>query len=234
MERVQQRQIVEALILASPEPVPVSRVAEIVPRADAKRVGELVRELNGEYAESGRAFEIWEVAGGLQIRTRADLAPYVKQLKAASPARLSRAALETLAVVAYRQPVTRAEVEKVRGVDAGPVLRSLLERRLLRIAGHRDVPGRPMIYATTRRFLEVFGLRSLRDLPALPDLDQAALALRDREDESQGGSEEAEPAWDADGEGTDEEAVSSEADELEERAETRDDRSRAGPGGAAS
>ena len=102
----------------------------------------------------------------------------MQRLEQERPARLSRAALETLAVVAYRQPVTRAEIEHVRGVDCGPVLRSLLERHLVRIAGHRDVPGRPMLYGTTRRFLEVFGLASLEDLPSLRDLDELVRAAR--------------------------------------------------------
>ena len=100
----------------------------------------------------------------------------MQRLEQERPARLSRAALETLAVIAYRQPVTRAEIEHVRGVDCGPVLRSLLERHLVRIAGHRDVPGRPMLYGTTRRFLEVFGLASLEDLPSLRELDELVRA----------------------------------------------------------
>ena len=174
MDRSKQRQIVEALVLASPEPIPATRVAEILPRGSRKRVAELVAELNAEYEEGGRAFEIWEVAGGFQMRTRPDFAASVKPLHRSSALRLSRPALETLALVAYRQPVTRAEIENVRGVDCGAVLRSLFERKLVRIAGHRDVPGRPMLYATSRRFLEVFGLDSLEDLPTLRDLEEMA------------------------------------------------------------
>jgi segregation and condensation protein B len=117
------------------------------------------------------------VAGGYQLRTLPAYAPYVQAAQPERPLRLSQAALETLAVVAYRQPVTRAEVEHVRGVDAGAVLRSLLERRLLRIAGHREVPGRPLLYATSRRFLEVFGLARIEDLPTLRDLAELAPSL---------------------------------------------------------
>ena len=174
MERSERKQIIEALILAAPEPIAAARLAEIVPRATPSLVRELVAELNADYEASERAFEIWEVAGGYQIRTRPDYAPWVKQLHRLRPVRLSPAALETLAIVAYRQPVTRAEVEHVRGVDAGATLRSLLERKLLRIAGHREVPGRPMLYATSKRFLEVFGFESLRDLPTLRDLEEIA------------------------------------------------------------
>ncbi len=174
MERSEQRRIVEALVLASPEPVTAARLAAVVPDATPALARELVAELNRDYTEQGRAFEIVEVAGGYQLRTRIDLAGYVRELQPRRAVRLSRASLETLAVIAYKQPVTRAEIEHVRGVDAGAVLRSLLERDLVRIAGHREIPGRPMLYATTRRFLEVFGLASLEDLPTLRDLAELA------------------------------------------------------------
>jgi segregation and condensation protein B len=172
MDRDGKRRLVEALILASPEPISAARLAELVPHGKPGMVTELVNELNAEYARHDRAFEIWEVAGGFQLRTRPDLAPYVQQMHEQRPVRLSRAALETLAIVAYRQPVTRAEIEHVRGVDVGPILRGLLDRKLVRIAGHRDVPGRPILYGTSRRFLEVFGLPSLKDLPTLRDLEE--------------------------------------------------------------
>ena len=170
MDRVEQRRSAEALILASPEPVSAARLAELVPGCTPARAREIVEELNAEYLEQGRSFAIVGVAGGYQIRTLPEFADLVQQLQPRRPLRLSRAALETLAIVAYRQPVTRGEVEHVRGVDAGAVIKSLLERRLLRIAGHREVPGRPLLYATSRRFLEVFGLESLDDLPTLREV----------------------------------------------------------------
>ncbi len=195
MEPVEKKRIVEALILAAPEPITAAKLAEIVPRATPAKVRELIESLNKDYASQDRAFEIWEVAGGYQLRTRPELARYVQQLHAMRPTRLSTAALETLAVVAYRQPLTRAEIEHVRGVDVGATVRGLVERKLVRIAGHREVPGRPMLYATGKRFLEVFGLKSLEDLPTLRDLEElggdemlAALA---------GGSEGAAEAADA-------------------------------------
>jgi len=172
MDRKRQKQLVEALIVAAPEPLAPRRIAEVVPQLAAGEVPELVDELVQEHAQQGRGFEIWKVAGGYQLRTRQELAEFVRQLLRERPLRLSRAALETLAVVAYKQPVTRAEVEQVRGVEAGPVLRGLVERRLVRIAGHRDVPGRPVLYATTRRFLEIFGLGRLDDLPTLREIDE--------------------------------------------------------------
>lgn len=176
MERDEQKRIVEALILAAGEPLTAARLAQAVPRLTPARARELALELRADYEREGRGFELAEVAGGFQLRTRPELAEFVQRLEQERPARLSRAALETLAVIAYRQPATRAEVEHVRGVDCGPVMRSLLERHLVRIAGHREVPGRPMLYGTTRRFLEVFGLASLEDLPSLRDLDELVKA----------------------------------------------------------
>jgi len=174
MERSEQRSLAEALILASPEPIPLARLSSLIPRCQPSLARALVGELNSEYAERGRAFEIWEVAGGFQVRTLPAFAAYLQASQPERPLRLSHAALETLAVIAYRQPVTRAEIEHVRGVDGGAVLRSLLERHLLRIAGHREVPGRPLLYATSRRFLEVFGLARIEDLPTLRDLAELA------------------------------------------------------------
>ncbi len=174
MERSEKRQIVEALLLAAQEPLPAARIAAVIPRATPKLVSELVAELDDEYRRQERAFEIRDVAGGFQLRTRADFAGYLQQLQPDRPLRLSQAALETLSIVAYKQPVTRAEVERIRGVDVGAVLRSLVERKLVRIAGHREVPGRPMLYATNKRFLEVFGLPDLDDLPTLRDLQELA------------------------------------------------------------
>lgn len=174
MEANEKRRIVEALVLSSPEPISAARLAEIIPYCEAGEVKDLVNELNTEYAEQDRSFEIWEVAGGFQIRTRAEFSGYLQKLQKERALRLSQAALETLAIIAYRQPVTRAEIEDVRGVDAGATVKSLLERHLIRIAGQREVPGRPMLYGTTRRFLEIFGLESLKNLPTLRELDELA------------------------------------------------------------
>jgi segregation and condensation protein B len=175
MEADEKRRIVEALILGAPEPISAARIAEVLPGVRAAEVRELVAELNADYEAQGRAFEVWEVANGWQLRTREAYAPWLRELHRDRALRLSRAALETLAVIAYRQPVTRAEIEHVRGVDVGATVRSLVDRRLVRIAGHRDVPGHPMLYATTRRFLEVFGLESLSDLPTLRELAELTL-----------------------------------------------------------
>jgi len=204
MEASEKRRIIEALILSSPEPISAMKLAEIIPYCKAGQAKDLVNELNTEYAEQDRAFEIWEVAGGYQIRTRAEFSGYLQKLQKERALRLSQAALETLAIIAYRQPATRAEIEEVRGVDAGATVKSLLDRQLIRIAGHREVPGRPMLYGTTRRFLEVFGLENLKNLPTLRELDEKAReqglldrasedALAPRVDLEEAGSEEAGP-----------------------------------------
>ncbi|MBW2715768.1 MAG: SMC-Scp complex subunit ScpB [Deltaproteobacteria bacterium] len=172
MSEIEKRSIAEALILASSEPISIARLAKLIPRCTPAKARTLVDDLNAEYVAQQRAFEICEVSGGYQMRTHSEYASYLQQLRSTRPLRLSNAALETLAIVAYRQPLTRAEVENVRGVDAGPVMRSLLERKLLKLAGHREVPGRPMLYATSKRFLEVFGLADLEDLPTLRELEE--------------------------------------------------------------
>jgi len=174
MEAPEQRRIIEALILASPDPVTLQRLVDIVPGLSPGVAKDRINEINTEYQEANRAFEIWEVAGGFQIRTRAEFAGYVRQLRKDRPLRLSQAALESLAIVAYKQPLTRAELENIRGVDSGAVLKSLLDRRLLKLLGHREVPGRPLIYGTGKRFLEVFGLQSLKELPSLRELEELA------------------------------------------------------------
>lgn len=177
MEPRERQRILEALLLASAEPITAARLGRIVPESSAREVREDLAALNERYEQEGHGFRVEEVAGGHQLRTLPELAPFVQHLEPVPPLRMSRAALESLAIIAYKQPVTRAEVEHVRGVDAGPVLRSLLERRLVRIAGHREVPGRPILYATTPRFLEIFGLASLSDLPTLREIEEL---LRER------------------------------------------------------
>ena len=196
MEANEKRRIVEALVLSCSEPISAAKLAEVIPYCTEGQAKDLINELNTEYVEQDRAFEIWEVAGGFQIRTRAEFSGYLQKLQKERALRLSPAALETLAIIAYRQPATRAEIEDVRGVDAGATVRSLLERHLIRIAGQREVPGRPMLYGTTRRFLEVFGLENLKNLPTLRELDELAreqglVALSSETDETSEAEESA-------------------------------------------
>ncbi|MGQ9574296.1 MAG: SMC-Scp complex subunit ScpB [Thermoguttaceae bacterium] len=158
----------EAVLFLAREPVAARKLAELAGLADGTEARTLVRALNGLYDEEGCAFRVLEVAGGFQLRTRAEFAPWLRRVEAAEQrVQLSAPALETLAVIAYRQPVLRAEIESIRGVQCGEVLRQLMERDLVRIVGRSDQLGRPFLYGTTRYFLEVFGLRHLDELPRL-------------------------------------------------------------------
>jgi len=172
MDKNNLAKIIEALLFASSEPLALSKLMQIL--ADEELLECNVLESIALLSEQlkDRAVEIRQVAGGYQMRTRPEMGEWLGRLEAVKPARFSRAAMETLAIVAYRQPATRAEVEEVRRVDCGGMLRSLMEKGLVKAVGKKDVPGRPLLYGTTRNFLEVFGLQSLAQLPSLRDLDE--------------------------------------------------------------
>lgn len=166
--------IVEALLFASPEPLSVRRIAQVI-GIEEEAAQLLCEELAQEYEQTQRGLQLQEVAGGYQLVTRPDLAPYVRQLHPQKESRLSQAQLETLAVIAYRQPVTRADIEHVRGVKVDHSVHMLLERGLIRELGRRDAPGRPILYGTTKEFLLHFGLRDLASLPPLPAAETPTL-----------------------------------------------------------
>jgi segregation and condensation protein B len=171
-EAAQNRGIVEALLVASDEPLSASRIASVLNDAGAKEVRDFVDDLNTEYVDTGRSFRVTEVAGGFQLMVHAEFGPWVRRLfRDRSTARLSQASLETLAIVAFKQPIIRAEVEHIRGVNIDGVMRSLMEKGLIRIAGRSEAPGRPLLYGTTRDFLKHFGLKTLSDLPKLRELE---------------------------------------------------------------
>ncbi|MGH7814003.1 MAG: SMC-Scp complex subunit ScpB [Candidatus Binataceae bacterium] len=178
MEEAQLKPILEALLFAAGEPVSAAKLATAAdaPRAEVQRA---LTAMASEYATHGRGIAIEEVAGGFQMRTRKDYAVHVRKLLAAKPPRLSRPLLETAAIIAYRQPVTRPEIEQLRGVDSGGVLETLLERRLVRIAGRKDAPGRPIMYETTSEFLELFGLKDLGSLPDLSEFKEIQRAVEE-------------------------------------------------------
>ena len=163
--------IAESLLFAAGEPLPMRRLTDVIgaPKADVKRA---LAALRAEYGGVQRGVRLLQVAGGYQFRTVAAHADYVKALGRNKPVRLSRAALETLAIVAYRQPVTKVEIEAVRGVDVDGVLQSLLSRKLIQVLGRKDVPGRPWLYGTSRQFLEIFSLSNIADLPPLPEIQE--------------------------------------------------------------
>lgn len=162
--------IAAALVFASDKPLSAGRLAELL-GLPASRIRAALDAFSERIAAAGVPFHIVEIAGGLRFSTLPDLAPYVSALRGEQKKeRLSSAALETLAIVAYRQPVTKAEIEAMRGVQAGPILRTLLDRRLIRVTGRAPVPGRPLQYGTTKEFLDRFQLASLKDLPTVEEL----------------------------------------------------------------
>ena len=167
--------IIESMLLVSSEPLPFARIVEVIQSEDRntkedkiKQAIELLKK-NFDNAERtiAQGIRLEDIGGGLQMRTTSENAQYIRRLLAMRPQRLTKAALETLAIIAYRQPCTKPEIENVRGVDVGSTLKALLERDLVRILGKKDEVGRPLLYGTTRAFLELFGLRSLAALPTL-------------------------------------------------------------------
>ena len=165
--------ILEALLFATNDPLTPKKLADLIKGADAKDVRHALIELKENYDEQGRGFTIQEVASGFQILSREDYGDYIRELhRTYAQARLSQAALETLAIIAYKQPTLRAEIEAIRGVGAGPLLRTLIDRGLVKIVGRADTLGRPALYGTTKKFLERFNLKSLKELPQ-PEIDDA-------------------------------------------------------------
>jgi segregation and condensation protein B len=159
--------LVESLLFASPEPVSTKRLAEVM-EVDLKTVEIALESLQNLYSQPNRGLEVLELATGFTLATRRFFAPWVEKLVQPRANSLSQAALETLAIIAYRQPITRSEIESIRGVNVEGVLTTLLERGLVRQVGRKEGPGRPLIYGTSPTFLETFGLKSLDDLPPLP------------------------------------------------------------------
>lgn len=163
------KSILESLIFVSEKPVTASDLAKIA-RAEVREVRRLLDELRKEYL--GRGIQLDEIGGAWQFRSSAANAPFVREYVQAKPVRLSRAQVETMAIVAYRQPITRPEIDDVRGVDSGSAMKVLLERDLVRMIGRKEEAGRPLLYGTTHHFLEFFGMRSLRDLPSLREFTE--------------------------------------------------------------
>ncbi len=171
--------ILEALLFVSHEPLSVDRLVAVLGRVSKAEVVEALRCLGADYNQAGRSLQLVELAGGFRIVTRSDVAPWVKRLdKVKAAPKLSRSALESLAIVAYKQPIVRAEVEEIRGVETSSVLRTLLERKLVRMMGRMDVPGRPILYGTTKYFLEHFGLRDLSELPPLREFKELGESMQ--------------------------------------------------------
>jgi segregation and condensation protein B len=175
-ERV--RAVVESLLFLAERPLGAQEI-EAATGIDPSRIAQTLEQLSGAYRDGVSGIVLQAVAGGWQLRSAPDNAEFVRRFLRVKPQRLTRAALETLAIVAYRQPVTRPEIEEVRGVDSGAVVKALLERKLVRILGRKEEPGRPILYGTTREFLEFFGVRDLASLPTLREFHELSEEHRD-------------------------------------------------------
>ncbi len=172
------RTVVETLLLLAEKPLAVEEIRQ-ASGIEAARIAKALDQLSGQFREGVSGIVLHEVAGGWQLRTSPDNADFARRFLRVKPQRLTRAALETLAIVAYRQPVTRPEIEEIRGVDCGAVVKALLERRLVRILGKKEEPGRPILYGTTREFLEFFSLKDLASLPTLREFHELSEEHRD-------------------------------------------------------
>jgi len=170
MEENNIKSAVEALIFASEKPITTEQIKKVLGDLDAASINKIVEELKNEFDLQNRGIKIIEIAGGFQMITNSNFAPFLKKLfKNRYSDKLSKPALESLAIIAYKQPLTKAEIESLRNVNVDGVMKSLVEKNLIRICGRKKVPGRPFVFGTTREFLEHFGLKSLQDLPKMED-----------------------------------------------------------------
>jgi len=191
--------ILEAVLFVSPEPVPIARLMSILGTVSKAEVVQALGILTHDLDQDGRGIQLVQVAGGYRLVTKQEYGPWLKRMdKAKAAQKLSRSALESLAIIAYKQPLVRSEIEEIRGVETSGVLRTLCERKLVRIVGRKDVPGRPIMYGTTKFFLEHFGLQDLSQLPPLrefKELGDSEQALLPIEEESLTMVETSEPSY---------------------------------------
>lgn len=167
------RAVIEAMIFSSEAPLTLNKMKDAL--GDAAEKSDILREIEEikeEHDKRAGGFVLMEIAGGYQFRTRPDISAWIRKIKGVKPGSLSPAAMETLAVIAYRQPVLKADIDRVRGVDVSGALKGLLEKKLVKMLGRKDVPGRPMMYGTSREFLEIFNLKDLGELPTLRELKE--------------------------------------------------------------
>jgi segregation and condensation protein B len=170
MDASEIKPVLESLIFVSESPIRLETLIELLPESGEEAILAGIQQIKEDFGDLSRGLELVEVAGGFQFRTKPRWAEWVNRLKKVKAVKLSQSALETLAIIAYRQPVIRPAIEEIRGVDSGWVLRTLLERDLIKIVGRKDIPGRPIVYGTTQTFLELFGLDSLSGLPSLKEI----------------------------------------------------------------
>ncbi|HKO30679.1 MAG TPA: SMC-Scp complex subunit ScpB [Nitrospiraceae bacterium] len=191
--------ILEAVLFVSPEPMPIARLMSILGTVSRTEVVQALGLLSHDLDQDGRGIQLVQIAGGYRLVTKQEYGPWLKRMdKAKAAQKLSRSALESLAIIAYKQPLVRAEIEQIRGVETSGVLRTLCERKLVRIVGRKDVPGRPIMYGTTKFFLEHFGLQDLSQLPPLrefKELGESEQALLPIEEEALAVVEPSEPRY---------------------------------------
>jgi len=169
------KSIVESLLFVAEGPLTLQRLVEVIDGADKSEIAAALGQVRSDLETNRRGVRLVEVAGGYQLRTPKENADWVKRFLGGRPARMGRATLETLAIIAYRQPVTKAEIEAIRGVDVDGVVNTLMERSLIHPVGRKDVPGRPFLFGTTAEFLQLFNLKDLSELPTLKELDEITL-----------------------------------------------------------
>ena len=166
------KRIVEALLFAVQEPISVRKICEVVEDVEAKEIREVIQQLREEYDTHDRVFQIEEIANGFQLLSRPEYHEWISKIrKKSGESKLSQQALETLSIIAYKQPIIRADIEAIRGVQSGQMIRTLIEKGLVKITGRDEVLGRPLLYGTTTKFLDHFGLKSIKDLPKVEDLE---------------------------------------------------------------
>jgi segregation and condensation protein B len=171
LEPARAKQVIEALLFASAKPLTAGEIRRVMKFLTPKEIEGMVAELKEEYTRDNRSFEIVEIAGGFEIATKKEFAPWIFKIELQKKAKqVTQSALETLSILAYKQPITKAEIEDLRGVDAGGVIATLTERGLIKIVGKKEVPGRPFLYGTTEKFLEHFGLKALSELPNIDEI----------------------------------------------------------------
>jgi segregation and condensation protein B len=170
------KKIIEALLFVSERPLLIEQIHRAISELDSARIRQIIEELKTEYLDSKRGMRIIEVAGGFQMVTASELSVFLKRFYQKTPERLSQPTLETLSIIAYKQPVTRLEIESIRGVDVSGIVKNLVSKGLLRTAGRKKAPGRPFVYITTRQFLEYFGLKSLDELPKIEEFAKSEVS----------------------------------------------------------
>lgn len=166
------RPVIEAMLFASQSPLTIKHITEVLEDISSDVIKTVIYQLKEEYAKKSKGIGLMEISGGYQFRTKPQYKNHISKLSKTKPLRLTQSALETLAIVAYKQPIIKSEIEEIRGVDSGYMLRALLEKKLIRIIGKKDVVGKPLLYSTTKEFLELFSLKDLSSLPSLKNIKE--------------------------------------------------------------